>query len=77
MGEHEAQPVHLEPKVTATKAWVAGVIGVSLAALWVYQPAVAAGDVDASTHLNAAIAALVSFGALCGGTYVAPRERLM
>lgn len=54
---------------TATKAWVAGAVGVLLAALWVYQPAVAAGGVDLGTHLNAVIAALVSFGALFGGTY--------
>lgn len=56
---------------TATKAWVAGAIGVALAALWVFQPAVAAGNVDGGTWLNAIIAALVSFGALFGGTYAA------
>lgn len=54
---------------TATKAWVAGAIGVALAALWVFQPAVAEGNVDGGTWLNAIIAALVSFGALFGGTY--------
>lgn len=54
---------------TAAKAWVAGGIGVILAALWVFQPAVAAGTVDGGTWLNAGIAALVSFGALFGGTY--------
>lgn len=54
---------------TAAKAWVAGAIGVALAALWVFQPAVAAGDVNAGTWINALIAALVSFGALFGGTY--------
>lgn len=76
MGEHEAeetQPTHLEEKVSTAKAWVAGTTGVVLAALWVYQPAVMAGDVNAGTHLNAAIAALVSFGTLFGGTYIAPR----
>lgn len=62
-------------KVTKTKAWVAGGVGVALAVLWVYQPAVMEGTVNAGTHLNAAIAALVSFGALFGGTYVAPRYK--
>ena len=59
---------------TATKAWVAGAVGVALAALWVFQPAVAAGNVDGGTYLNAVIAALVSFGALFGGTYYAPNS---
>lgn len=64
-----------EPRTSATKAWVAGAVGVALAVLWVYQPAVAAGVVDAGTHLNAGIAALVSFGALFGGTYYAPANK--
>jgi hypothetical protein len=61
---------------SATKAWVAGAVGVALAALWVFQPAVAAGDVNGGTWLNAIIAALVSFGALFGGTYYAPNKTL-
>lgn len=59
---------------TAAKAWVAGAVGVALAALWVFQPAVAAGEVNGGTWLNAIIAALVSFGALFGGTYATPNR---
>lgn len=61
-------------KTDARKAWVAGAVGVALAALWVFQPAVAAGNVDGGTWLNAIIAALVSFGALFGGTYATPNR---
>lgn len=64
------------PRTSATKAWVAGAVGVALSALWVFQPAVAAGDVNGGTWLNALIAALVSFGALFGGTYYAPNKTL-
>lgn len=63
-------------RTSATKAWVAGAVGVALAALWVFQPAVAAGEVNGGTWLNAIIAALVSFGALFGGTYAAPNRVL-
>lgn len=65
------------PRTSATKAWVAGAVGVALAALWVFQPAVAAGEVNGGTWLNAIIAALVSFGALFGGTYIAPANKVL
>lgn len=74
MTDNTEEPKAPIVKTTATKAWVAGAVGVALAALWVFQPAVAAGDVNGGTWLNAIIAALVSFGALFGGTYATPNR---